>query len=167
MAARMKGKPFKDTKVGKWLKDTLPEVLDKVDDHFPVVSILTSAVRGSSITEAQKQEFDRLIFEYEQNERRDYMEDLANARAMQIAALAQDDKFSKRYLYYLSSFVIASATAFGTMLFFVDVPEDNRRLVEMFADIYLFAGAIMVMQFFFGSSKSSHMKDETIKRLSE
>lgn len=86
--------------------------------------------------------------------------DRSNARAMQIAALQQEDKFSKRFLYYLSSFVILSATGMGIALFFWDIPESNRRLIEMFADIYLFAGAIMVLQFFFGSSKGSQDKDK-------
>ncbi len=96
---------------------------------------------------------------------RAYLADIDSARKMQTAALQQEDKFSKRYVYYLSSFVIVSATAFGLLLFFVDFPESNRRLVEMFADIYLFAGAIMVLQFFFGSSKGSQDKDVLLKQM--
>lgn len=85
--------------------------------------------------------------------------DRQNARNMQIAALDQDDRFSKRYLYYLSSFIILSATLFGILLFWVEVPEENKRLVEMFSDIYLFAGAVAVINFFFGSSLGSKQKD--------
>jgi hypothetical protein len=85
--------------------------------------------------------------------------DRQNARNMQIEALGQSDNFSKRYLYYLSSFIVVSATLFGVLLFFIDVPEENKRLVEMFADIYLFAGAMAVINFFFGSSIGSKEKD--------
>lgn len=85
--------------------------------------------------------------------------DRQNARAMQMAALDQTDLFSKRYLYYLSSFIIVTATLFGVLLFFVEVPEENKRLVEMFSDIYLFAGAVAVINFYFGSSLGSKQKD--------
>lgn len=90
--------------------------------------------------------------------------DRESARQMQIIALQQDDRFSKRYIYLLASFVVIVASAFGVMLFFVDFPEGNRRLIEMFADIYLFAGALMVLQFFFGSSKSSQSKDQILEK---
>lgn len=78
--------------------------------------------------------------------------DVASARDLQKAALAQDDLFSKRFLYYLASFIIVSATAFGVGLFFYEIPEANRRMVEMFADVYLFAGALVVINFFFGNA---------------
>jgi hypothetical protein len=86
--------------------------------------------------------------------------DVQNARSLQVAALQQNDLFSKRFLYYLASFIIISATAFGFCLFFMPVPEENKRMVEMFADVYLFAGALSVIYFFFGSSKSSHDRRE-------
>lgn len=92
-----------------------------------------------------------------------YLDNIANARDMQKQALLQDDLFSKRFIYFLSAFVLVSATSFGIGLFFWSVPEGNKRLVEMFADIYLFAGAILVLQFFFGSSKSSMDKNDFIK----
>jgi hypothetical protein len=87
-----------------------------------------------------------------------HLADTDSARQMQITALQQEDKFSKRFIYYLASFVLLSSTGFGIALTFVEIPEGNRRLIEMFADIYLFAGAIMVLQFFFGNS---HKKDKT------
>lgn len=91
------------------------------------------------------------------------IQDIQNARSMQIAALGQDDKFSKRYVYYLATFVILSAVIFGILLFFIPVPEANKRMVEMFCDIFLFAGAMMVMQFFFGSSVGSRRSSEAMR----
>ena len=90
-----------------------------------------------------------------------YLKDVADARALQVAALGQTDLFSKRYIYYLASFIIVAAFTFGIMLFFIEVPEKNKRLVDMFADVFLFAAGITVIQFFFGNSKSSHDKDQT------
>lgn len=90
--------------------------------------------------------------------------DVQNSRAMQIAALNQEDKFSKHFVYYLASFIVLSAVAFGVMLFFVEVPDKNRRMVEMFTDIFLFAGAMMVLQFFFGSSVGSRRNTEVMQK---
>ena len=76
----------------------------------------------------------------------------------------ENNLFEKRFIYYLSAFVIVSATVFGLMLFFVKVPESNQRLVEMYADVYLLVGAVMVLQFFFGSSKGSKDKDKILSK---
>lgn len=93
-----------------------------------------------------------------------HLADVDNARKMQIEALKQDDKFSKRFVYYLASFLILSATVFGIILAFVEIPTINENLFEMFAHVYLFAGAVTVVNFFFGSSKSSHDKNELLKK---
>lgn len=90
------------------------------------------------------------------------LQDKQDARAMQVEALRQADLFSKRYLYFLASFLVLSAFVFGVGLMFYEVPEENRRMVEMFADIFLFSGAVTVVNFFFGSSKSSTDKTSII-----
>lgn len=111
------------------------------------------------IVTAHVQEMEKLSIERARLE----IEDRDSARKMQIAALAQNDTFSKRFVYYLAAFVLLSATGFGFGLFFWVPEEENRRMIEMFADVYLFAGAMVVLNFFFGSSKGSHDKDEAIK----
>jgi len=89
--------------------------------------------------------------------------DNANARAMQIEALKQDDNFSKRYLYYLASFIIVATVSFGVLLFFVSVPKQNQRMVEMFADVFLFAGAMTVLNFFFSSTVGSRKNADALR----
>ena len=92
------------------------------------------------------------------------LDDKKSARDMQIAALGQEDKFSKRFVYYLAVIIISAAILFGASLMFIEeIPEGNKRLVEMFADIFLFSGGLVVIQFFFGSSKGSQDKD-TVKK---
>lgn len=88
----------------------------------------------------------------------DYV-DKQSARQMQMEALRQSDTFSKRFTYFIAAFILLSATLFGVFLAFIEIPEANKRLFEMFADIYLFGGAITVIQFFFGSSTGSKNKD--------
>jgi len=88
------------------------------------------------------------------------IQERSNARAMQIAALNQTSWLAKHYLYLLATVIIISAIAFGIALMYVDIPKENQRTVEMFFDAFLFAGALMVLQFFFGSSAGSKQKTD-------
>lgn len=155
-------KKFKDTKVGKFITEKAPGILDAVDDVFPPAKILTALVGNEKLSPEETTEFNKLLLEYEQTERKDFLADVANARNMQLEALKQDDVFSKRYIYYLASFIVATAVGFGGMLFFVQFPEENRRMIEMFADLFLFAGAVTVINYFFGSSKGSADKTKIL-----
>lgn len=129
-------------------------------------------------TKAEKEEAKRLIQEaIHQHEikvkeqaleaERLLLEDRKDAREMQRAALEQADLFSKRYLYFLASFIIIGAFTFGIGLMFYDIPAANKRMVEMFADIFLFGSGVTVIQFFFGSSKSSTDKTTIMAKTSQ
>jgi hypothetical protein len=149
-------KPFKETKLGKWLSEKAPKIGNAIGDVLPDKGGLGIIKRMISsdpdLTPEQKLEAEKLIQETELELAKLEAADRDSARKMQIEALHQDDVFSKRFIYYLSAFIVVSATAFGVMLFYVQVPEENRRMVEMFADVYLFAGALTVINFFFGSA---------------
>lgn len=88
--------------------------------------------------------------------------ELASARSMQVAALGQEDVFSKRFLYYFaiawSLFACFSAGA----AFFVHIPIENVRIVDTINGI-LWGGLISsIFGFFFGSSLGSMQKNGTI-----
>lgn len=89
-----------------------------------------------------------------------YLEDRKSAREMQVSALQQSDKFAKRYLYVLSTIVVLAAIGFGVALMFVEIPEENKRTVELFADGFILAAVGSVINFFFGSSKGSADKSQ-------
>lgn len=94
-----------------------------------------------------------------------YLRDVENARAMQIAALAQDDKFSKRFVYYLAVFVLVMTFVFDMCFFFIQYPERNHDIVNMIAGTLNSTGFAAIMYFFFGSSKSSQNKQDIIDKL--
>lgn len=78
------------------------------------------------------------------------IEDTQNARQMQVEALRQDDKFSKRFVYYFSSVVIAIILlGLGGLLYF-DIPQQNEvlvtRVVDLFKDL-----AMIILPFYFGT----------------
>lgn len=62
-------KKFKDTKVGGWLSDNAPKVLDAVGDALPdsgVLGIVKNLIDGEpNLTAEQKIEFERLLMEQE------------------------------------------------------------------------------------------------------
>lgn len=156
-------------KIKEFLKNKAPKLLHKIGEFMPekgalgiVKNIILSAT-PDEISEKDKEEAIKLTNEELLKLVEKENEDKQSARNMQIEALKQDDKFSKRFIYFLASFVIISATGFAFGLFFYSIPENNKRMIEMFADVYLFAGAIMVLQFFFGSSYTKAFSDNKIK----
>lgn len=159
-------KPIKETKLGKFLKEKAPKVLDVVGDLLPdkgVLGIVKNLISSDSdIKPEDRIEYTKLEQEFELEVMRMEQQDRESARNMQIEALKQNDVFSKRFIYYLASFVMLSSVAYGFILLYIEVPEANKRLVEQFADMFLLTGALMVLGFFFSSSKSSQDKSEVL-----
>lgn len=163
-------KPFKETGVFKAIKNVAPDILDTVTDVaasiYPPLGIVNTMVdKALDRAKANNDEETVAILglaktEYEKDYR-DYLADVQDARDMQKVALGQSSWLAKHYIYLLGTFILVSATGFGVALTFYVVPEENKRLVEMFADIYLFAGAMAVINFFFGSSIGSKEKDKS------
>ncbi len=96
-----------------------------------------------------------------------YLADVQNARAMQIAALGQEDAFSKRFVYYF-----AAAWSLFSMVYFMAVtfyppPADGVRIADTILGV-LIASVIGVMfAYFYGTTKASKSKDDTIANLTK
>ena len=88
--------------------------------------------------------------------------DVANARAMQTAALAQDDKFSKRFLYYFITAWSLFSMAFLVGVTFWPIPENAVRFADTILGFLLGTAIASVFAFMVGSTKGSRQKDETI-----
>ncbi len=173
----MKGrKRFSETQFGKILakaKNALPDVaeiaVEAVTNPLSAIAMAREKLQEKAEHDAEARnallELDmerermanELIVSFAQMEQADR----TNARSMQVQALTQDDAFSKRFLYIIAAFMLLMSAAFGVMLFYVEIPTENRRMVEMFADIFLFSGAVMVLQFFFGGSYKSGKKSQS------
>lgn len=112
-------------------------------------------------------DFQVQIAQIETDREKAELADSDSARKMQIAALAQNDQFAKRYIYYLATIVIAFVFIYDICMFFVKYPSENRDIINMVAGVLNATALVMVLSFFFGSSKSSHDKDNTISKLSQ
>lgn len=66
------GKRIKDTKVGKWLSDKLPQVADQVGNYLPDSGVLGIVKRivdtEPNLTPEQKIEFQKILIEERENE---------------------------------------------------------------------------------------------------
>jgi hypothetical protein len=116
--------------------------------------------------EKQLQEYTTKMEELAQSAEKMFIEDKQNARNMQVAALAQNDLFSKRFVYYLSIGLISGALLFDFLLFFKTVPDINRDMINMALGTLNSLGFASVVTFFLGSSKSSQQKTDIITNLS-
>lgn len=166
----MEKKKFWDTKVGGILKQVAPAAIDLIGDTVPGGALLksifnTQVVNNPAISPEEKTmaslQFETALREYELTEREMILQDVANARAMQMAAMGQDDVFTKRFIYYLAAFIMISLMILLLMLFFVEIPEGNSEIVYM--AIGIFMGIVStVAAFFFGSSQGSKDKETSL-----
>ena len=94
-----------------------------------------------------------------------YLADKQNARAMQQAALAQDDLFSKRFLYYFAAGWSLFAAIYLVCITFVTIPTDNISTVQTVTGFIMGTLISSIIQFFFGSTKGSKDKDTITQEL--
>ena len=87
----------------------------------------------------------------------------ADARAMQVAALAQEDKFSKRFVYVLAGFWSVVSVVYLFMITFVTIPAANVRFADTVLGFLLGTVIATVINYFYGSSKSSADKNAILK----
>jgi lipopolysaccharide export LptBFGC system permease protein LptF len=92
--------------------------------------------------------------------------DTDSARKMQVAALQQDDVFSKRFVYYFSIAWSLFAMAFMGVVTLMDIPDKNASTVSTILGFLLGTAVASIFSFFLGTSRSSQNKDATIAHLS-
>ena len=157
----MRKKPFKETKVGKWLNDNAPDVLDSVDEFFPPAKILTAIVKGTNIPDEKKLEFNKLVLEYEQTERKDFLADRANARQREVEYLKALGHVDWMQIS-VGVMVMVSFCFLQYVLVYRHIPEENKDVfLHLMGMIDTAAG--LVIGYYFGSSKGSADKTKMLK----
>lgn len=89
------------------------------------------------------------------------VEDRANARDMQKAALAQEDKFSKRFVYYLAGFWSLAGIAYIFAATYITIV--NVKVADTVLGFLLGTIVATIINFFYGSSKGSADKQDILK----
>ena len=104
--------------------------------------------------EIMKIDFEKLKLEYDNTN---------SARDMQKVSLQQDDVFSKRYVYYLATFWSFVAVVYIFLITFISIPEANVRFADTTLGFLLGTIVATIINYFFGSSKSSSDKNQLLK----
>jgi hypothetical protein len=121
------------------------------------VEAVAQAIAGDPEAAAKLAEIDLKQFEAE-------VKDRDGARAMQIAALQQDDWFAKNFLYIFTSVWSIFAMAYFTFVTFGTVPEGGVRMADTILGVLIGTVLTGFFNFFFGSSKSSKDKTEALMK---
>lgn len=130
-----------------------------------VVDVLKST--GVLSDPEQELKVQQALMDYEVKLNQQEVDDRASARIMQGAALAQDDLFSKRFVYYFASALAGMTFVYIVAATFIPIPAENVRLADMASGILLGTVLTTVVAFFFGSSAGSAKKTTMIDRLTK
>jgi hypothetical protein len=96
--------------------------------------------------------------------------DRASARDMQKAAIASDDTFVKRFIYYYATaLTILTFVFIFYASFFHDYSKNEgaSRVIDTVLGFLLGVSLSAIIQFFFGSSQGSRNKDARIAQLTD
>lgn len=75
-----------------------------------------------------------------------------DSRNMQVEALRQDDKFSKRFVYYFAMFWSVFAVIYIGCITFVEIPKENVRFADVIIGFLLGTIIATIIGFFYGNS---------------
>jgi hypothetical protein len=138
----------------------------------PIAEIVDSVVTNKEERIKVETELKRVILDHEVIMQQEWtkreaqlINDVANARAMNMKSMDNNDKFIRRFPYYLAAGVLLAI--FGLFLFIIngEVTLHNKEIV--FTILGSLTGAsISILSFFFGTTRGAESKNETIKNLS-
>ena len=134
------------TKVGSFLSSVAPHILDTVGDILPsngALGIVKNLIsKDDKLTSSEKVEALKLL--------QLDLDNVKSARDLQKAALNQNDIFSKRFVYYLSTFWSIIGAVYFFMATFLDVV--NEKIADIVLGFLLGSVVGVMMNFFYGDS---------------
>lgn len=135
-------------------------VVKAIAEKFGVedtIEAVTQAVQSDPEAAQKLAEIDLKQFEAE-------VKDRDGARAMQIAALQQNDWFAKNFLYIFTSVWSTFAMVYFAFVTFGNIPTSGTRFADTILGVLI--GTVMTgfFNFFFGSSKGSQDKTTALMR---
>jgi hypothetical protein len=140
------------TRVGNFLKNTAPHILDIIGDVLPdsgALGIVKNLIdKDDTLSPQQKAEAINLL--------KIDLENTKDARDLQKVALQQDDLFSKRFVYYLATFWSVIGATYLFMATFTTVV--NPKMADTVLGFLLGTIVATIINFFFGSSQGSKDK---------
>jgi hypothetical protein len=121
------------------------------------VKAVATAIAGDPQAAQKLAELDLKQFELESQDRN-------SARHMQEVALQQDDKFSKHFIYWFAWFWSVGSMAYFFAITFGQVPASGKDFGNIILGFLLGTAVATIISFFYGSSKSSKDKTDTMSK---
>lgn len=149
--------------VSSLIQNNLPKVAQAVvDKGLDYVQEKTGVTLKADMTPEEVGALREAAQKHEEFKIEQANKNTADARAMQVAALQQDDKFSKRFVMYLATFWSLTAVAYIFLITFTNIPELNVRFADTILGFLLGTVVATILNFFLGSSASSKEKTEVL-----
>ena len=121
------------------------------------VQAVAKAIAGDPEAAAKLAELDLKQFELE-------VADRDSARHMQEVALQQDDKFAKHFIYWFAWFWSVGSMVYFFAITFGTVPASGKDFGNIILGFLLGTAVATIISFFYGSSKSSKDKSDTLSK---
>lgn len=90
--------------------------------------------------------------------------DRSSARHMQEVALQQEDKFAKHFIYWFAWFWSVGSMLYFFAITFGTVPASGKDFGNIILGFLLGTAVATIISFFYGSSKSSKDKTDTLSK---
>jgi len=121
------------------------------------VEAVAKAIAGDPEAAQKLAELDLKQFELETADR-------DSARHMQETALTQDDKFAKHFIYWFAWFWSIGSMTYFFAITFGTVPASGKDFGNIILGFLLGTAVATIISFFYGSSKSSKDKTDTMSK---
>jgi len=138
--------------------DKAADVAGKVVEAAQAVTGTDSPASASEVLKADPAkllEFQRHMADIELDAERLRYADLASARSMQIAALGQEDLFSKRFVYFFALAWSLFAMAYFTAVTFIQLSAPGQRVADTILGVLITSVIGVMVTYFYGSTKNS------------
>lgn len=157
-------KPFKETKVGSWLKDKFPDVLDAAAGltGIDALRVVGDLIEGKELNPTDKMEYLALKQEYELEVMRLEVDNVKSAREREIGVTQATGR--PDYAQWTVGFiglVISGAVVYTGLFGHIQDREIYFHLLGVVEGAIL----LSIFNYYFGSSLGSKNKDEKIKDL--
>lgn len=123
---------------------------------------LTKVEKLTPEQEKALRDFDLEMRKLDLAEQQALLNDVASARNMQVSALAQDDLFSKRFVYYLAVAWSIFAFVYILGITFYPIPDQSMPFANTILGFLLGTVIATILNFFFGSSLGSKSKTDLL-----
>jgi len=146
--------------IGTLLQNNMPKVAQAVvDKGLDYVSDKLGVELKPDMTPQEVEAARQAAMKHEEFMVEQHVKNTADARDMQKVALQQDDKFSKRFVMYLTIFWSVAAVTYIGFVTFGTIPENNVRFADTILGFLLGTVVATMLNFWLGSSIGSKEKD--------